>query len=50
VTEAGGVILPASPGWYHGVKSTADLVDFVVARICDQLSVEHQLTKRWGTE
>jgi 4-hydroxy-3-polyprenylbenzoate decarboxylase len=50
VTEAGGVILPASPGWYHGVKSTADLVDFVVARICDQLGVEHQLTKRWGTE
>jgi 4-hydroxy-3-polyprenylbenzoate decarboxylase len=48
VTEAGAVVLPASPGWYHGVKSTKDLVDFVVARICDQLGVEHRLMKRWG--
>jgi 4-hydroxy-3-polyprenylbenzoate decarboxylase len=50
VTEAGGIVLPASPGWYHGVKSAADLVDFVVARICDQLGVEHNLMKRWGTD
>jgi flavin prenyltransferase len=49
VTEAGGVILPASPGWYHGANSVQDLVDFVVARICDQLGVEHSLGKRWGT-
>jgi flavin prenyltransferase len=48
VTEAGAVVLPASPGWYHGVESIHDLVDFVVARICDQLEVEHTLTKRWG--
>ena len=50
VTEAGAVVLPASPGWYHDAKSIGDLVDFVVARICDQLGVEHSLTKRWGTE
>src|SRR2546423_1939265 len=48
-TEAGAVVLPASPGWYNDVRSTNDLVDFVVARICDQLCVEHTLTKRWGT-
>jgi flavin prenyltransferase len=48
VTKAGAVVLPASPGWYHGVSSIRDLVDFVVARICDQLCVEHALTKRWG--
>src|SRR5215813_8786326 len=48
VTEAGGVILPASPGWYYDVRSPNDLVDFVVARICDQLAVEHTLCKRWG--
>lgn len=47
--EAGAVILPASPGWYHGVSSTRDLVDFVVARILDQLGVSHTLMKRWGT-
>jgi flavin prenyltransferase len=49
VTEAGAVVLPASPGWYHDARSIGDLVDFVVARICDQLGVEHTLTKRWGT-
>ena len=50
VTEAGAVVLPASPGWYYEVKSPLDLVDFVVARICDQLAVEHTLCKRWGKE
>lgn len=46
--EAGAVILPASPGWYHGVRSVQDLVDFVVARILDQLGINHQLMRRWG--
>jgi 4-hydroxy-3-polyprenylbenzoate decarboxylase len=49
-TEAGAVVLPASPGWYHGVETVRDLVDFVVARICDQLGVEHSLTTRWGSD
>ena len=48
VAEAGAVVLPAMPGFYHGAKTLADLVDFVVARICDQLGVEHNLMKRWG--
>ncbi len=46
--EAGAVVLPAMPGFYHGVKSIRDLVDFVVARICDQLGIEHTLMNRWG--
>jgi 4-hydroxy-3-polyprenylbenzoate decarboxylase len=46
--EAGAVILPASPGWYHGVRSPQDLVDFIVARILDQLGIPHQLMRRWG--
>lgn len=50
VAVAGAVLLPAMPGWYHGVQSLADLVDFVVARILDQLQVPHQLMKRWGSE
>ncbi len=48
VTEAGAVVLPASPGFYHGVKEIRDLVDFVVARVCDQLAVPHNLMRRWG--
>ena len=47
--EAGAVILPASPGWYHGVENLRDLVDFIVARICDQLRVENTLMRRWGS-
>jgi 4-hydroxy-3-polyprenylbenzoate decarboxylase len=50
VTEAGAVVLPASPGFYHSEQTIDDLVNFVVARICDQLGVEHALTKRWGEE
>lgn len=49
-TEAGAVVLPAAPGWYHGVSSVNDLVDFIVARILDQLGVEHELMQRWGEE
>ncbi len=48
VTEAGTIVVPASPGWYHGVETLADLVDFVVSRICDQLGVHNALMKRWG--
>ena len=48
-TEAGAVIMPASPGWYHGVTVLRDLVDFMAARICDQLGVDNCLMKRWGT-
>jgi len=46
--EAGAVILPAMPGFYHGPQNIGDLVDFVVARICDQLGVPHELVRRWG--
>ncbi len=48
VTEAGAVVMPASPGWYHGATTIRDLVDFVVSRICDQLGIENGLIKRWG--
>lgn len=46
--EAGALVLPAAPGWYHGVTGVADLVDFVVARVCDHLGVRNALMKRWG--
>jgi 4-hydroxy-3-polyprenylbenzoate decarboxylase len=50
IHEAGAVVLPAAPGFYHGAGSVADLVDFVVARICDQLGVHTTLMRRWGVE
>jgi 4-hydroxy-3-polyprenylbenzoate decarboxylase len=48
IHEAGAVVLPAAPGFYHGAETVADLVDFVVARICDQLGVGNALIRRWG--
>jgi len=48
VSQAGGTVLPSMPGFYHQPRSIADLVDFVVARICDHLHVPHQLIQRWG--
>ena len=48
LTRAGAVVLPASPGFYHRPTSIAELVDFVVARVLDQLGVEHALGARWG--
>jgi 4-hydroxy-3-polyprenylbenzoate decarboxylase len=47
--EAGAIVLPAMPGFYHGVNSIGDLVDFVVARILDQLGIENTLMHRWGS-
>ncbi len=48
VTRAGAIVLPGMPGWYHQPRSLDDLVNFVVARICDQLGVEASLMDRWG--
>jgi 4-hydroxy-3-polyprenylbenzoate decarboxylase len=48
VTRAGAVVLPAMPGWYHRPVLLANLVDFVVARILDNLGVRNDLARRWG--
>ena len=46
----GVVVIPASPGFYNLPQSIDDLVDFIVARILDHLSLEHNLSKRWSGE
>jgi len=48
LARLGVVIMPANPGFYQNPKSIDDLVDFVVARILDQLGIEHQILPRWG--
>ncbi len=50
LARLGAVIMPASPGFYFGSGSVADLVDFMVGRVLDHLGVEHQLTPRWGSQ
>jgi 4-hydroxy-3-polyprenylbenzoate decarboxylase len=41
-------ILPANPGFYHHPQRIEDLVDFIVARVLDQLGIPHELMPRWG--
>lgn len=48
LARAGAVILPPNPGFYHHPQGINDLVDFVVARILDQLRIPHTLMARWG--
>jgi len=47
LSQAGAVVLPAMPGFYHQPQTVSQLVDFVVNRICDQLGVEQRLVPRW---
>jgi 4-hydroxy-3-polyprenylbenzoate decarboxylase len=48
VTEAGAVVMPAAPGFYHRPTQISELVDFMVQRILDHLGVEIEIAPRWG--
>ena len=50
LSRMGAVIVDANPGFYHAPASIDDLVDFVVAKILDQLQVGHNLVPRWGEQ
>jgi 4-hydroxy-3-polyprenylbenzoate decarboxylase len=50
LAEAGAVVLPAAPGFYHKPKHVSDLVDFVVQRVLDHLGLEATLVPRWEGE
>jgi 4-hydroxy-3-polyprenylbenzoate decarboxylase len=47
ISAWGTVVIPASPGFYNHPTSIDDMVDFIVARILDQIGLEHQLGRRW---
>lgn len=48
VTEAGALIIPAAPGFYHRPTQVAELVDFIVQRILDHLDIDLSIARRWG--
>lgn len=49
LSRMGASIVDANPGFYNMPESVDDLVDFVVAKILDQLGVAHALQPRWGS-
>ena len=50
VTEAGAVVVPAAPGFYHLPTRIEQLVDFIVQRVLDQLGLEIEIAPRWTGE
>jgi 4-hydroxy-3-polyprenylbenzoate decarboxylase len=47
ITEAGAVVIPAAPGFYHRPTAVGQLVDFIVQRVLDQLGLELEIAPRW---
>ncbi len=47
VTEAGAIVIPAAPGFYHRPTQVSELVDFIVQRILDQLDLDIEIARRW---
>jgi 4-hydroxy-3-polyprenylbenzoate decarboxylase len=48
VTEAGAVVIPAAPGFYHRPTKVSELIDFIVQRVLDQLGLNMEIARRWG--
>ena len=48
ITEAGGIVIPAAPGFYNHPETLEELVDFVVGKVLDAMGVGHKLVERWG--
>ncbi len=50
LARVGATILPAMPSFYGKPEGVDQLLDTVVGRVLDQLGLEHDLLKRWGTK
>jgi 4-hydroxy-3-polyprenylbenzoate decarboxylase len=48
LAEAGAILLPANPGFYYQPETVEQVIDFIVARILDQLQIANELLPRWG--
>lgn len=46
--EAGAVIMPPVPAFYHRPRTLEEVVDHTVGRVLDRFGVAHGLSPRWG--
>lgn len=50
ISRMGGIIIPASPGFYHKPDNINDLIDFIVSKVLNQLGIENDLVLEWNPE
>lgn len=50
LTRAGGIVFPASPGFYSKPETIDDLVNFMVGKVLDSLGIENDLFNKWGSK
>lgn len=48
LSRMGVVVMPANPGFYNKPEMVSDIIDFMVARILDQLDIAQDLLPPWG--
>jgi len=48
VTEAGAIVLPSLPAFYHRPRTIDELIDQTIGKVLDQYGIEHHLFQRWG--
>jgi 4-hydroxy-3-polyprenylbenzoate decarboxylase len=50
LTEAGAIIIPASPSFYSRPATIPELVDTIISRVLDHLGIGHALGQRWQSD
>lgn len=50
ISKNGGIVMPASPGFYNYPKNVDEIVNFIVGRVLDQIGIKNELFTRWGDE
>ena len=48
--DLGATILPPMPSFYHGPQSIQDIINQSIGKVLDQMSIEHNLFRRWGSK